>query len=151
MIQETGSLPGPEHVETTERSRRRYFFYDKHHQADRLDEAQWHQSLTPDDEFAIFDRADQLALYDEIGNLYGIHRVDHDPITIQVLGSNGEQFAQFPHTENDAWFGQPIKLIATGDETYPERPVPRKVLNTMVARDLLSPSERRRVARGSHI
>ena len=70
-------------------------FYDKHHGRGGPDAPQWLAGLSQDDEFGVFDVADQDDLADERGWLYGM-RPRHVAGHIPDLGTWGQQIAEFP-------------------------------------------------------
>jgi hypothetical protein len=90
-----GESSGPIHPVLTQRSGYRYLFYDKHHGRGGYDAAQWLESLSQADEFAVFDIADEDGLSDLRGWLYRI-RPRHDAGYIPDLGTWGQQVAEFP-------------------------------------------------------
>src|SRR5947209_195302 len=107
----TGETSGPVHPVPTRRSGYRYLFYDKHHGKGAPDTARWHPDLSREDEFHIFDVADDRELADERGWLYGIGRVG--PGEFRPLGTWGQQVAEFPHARpNEAWHGYPLWLLS---------------------------------------
>jgi hypothetical protein len=59
------------HETLTRRSEYRYQFIPKHHGADR-DAAEWRPELTLEEEFAVFNLADEHDLSDDEGQLYGL-------------------------------------------------------------------------------
>src|SRR5215813_2426661 len=61
------------HAQATRRSGYQYQFTPKHHGADP-DAAQWLPSLRLEEEFAVFDLADEHELADKDGRLYGVLR-----------------------------------------------------------------------------
>src|SRR5208337_4722330 len=87
---------GPLWDKTTCRSGHGYFFYDKHHTPNHVDDAQWLPSLSHADEFAIFNQADIHIIEDAKGNLFGIRR-SPDGIVLP-LGTELQEVAEFPYT-----------------------------------------------------
>ena len=59
------------HNQVTGRNHYRYLFTPKHHGADES-AAQWLPSMSLEEEFAIFNGADQNELFDADGRLYGV-------------------------------------------------------------------------------
>ncbi len=116
-----GGEGGHVHPNTTQRSRYRYFFYDKHHGWAGPEVARWALDLSEEDEFLIFDRADELNLSDAKGNLYGV-RLDPQRQVI-ALGTLRQQVAKFtdsgPH-----WHGFPLGPLerSAASPLPPERP-----------------------------
>ena len=72
----TGETAGPIHPVPTRRSGYRYLFYEKHHGRGGTDAARWLPTLSQEQEFAVFDAADQAEISDERGWLYGIRPRD---------------------------------------------------------------------------
>ena len=67
-----GGEPGPIPHRTTRQNRHRSVFCDKHHRRGGLEAAQWALDLREDEEYGIFDQADELDLSDDRGDRYGI-------------------------------------------------------------------------------
>jgi hypothetical protein len=106
-----GAHPGSLHLVVTQRSGYQYFFYTKHHQPNNTTDAQWEPTVTQDEEFAVFDLADQHDLSEANGDLFGLH-LGPGP-SILLLGTRGEQVAEFPVTvAGQAWHGYPLFPIA---------------------------------------
>jgi hypothetical protein len=84
----------------------RYLFTAKHHGGDKT-AAQWQPGLSQDDEFAVFEGADERQLSDADGNLYGALPDGED--SLRFLGIYGEQIAEFPcPPAGSPWHGYPI-------------------------------------------
>ena len=138
---------GPIHGRTTSRSGYRYQFYTKHHARQKSPEAQWFPELTREQEFEVFDRADQLELTDERGNLYGMRPRKADG-RFPHLGTRGEQVAKFPFARDNApWHGYPL----WPNETPRAPSVPDVALAKLVGLGLLSASEQRRLRKGKSV
>lgn len=144
-----GGEGGHIHPIPTQRSGYRYFFYDKHHGRAGPKVARWALNLGEDEEFGIFNRADELELSDAKGNLYGV-RLDPDGQLI-ALGTLRQQVAKFtdsgPH-----WHGFPLGPLerSVTSPLPPERPLPKDALQRMVATGLLTNEARKRLSKGKH-
>jgi hypothetical protein len=149
-----GGEPGHLHPVPTRRNAYRYFFYDKHHGRGGPEAAQWALDLGEDEEFGIFDQADDLELSDEHGNLYGI-RLDLQPQRrILALGTLRQQVAKFPRAHvGQEWHGFPLgPLDRNLDPPHPpERALPKDALQKMVDAQLLTREERKRLLKGKHV
>jgi hypothetical protein len=82
-----------EHPQRTRRSHYRYLFTTKHHRGKR-GPAQWLPDLSEDDEFAVFDWADEWEVADKVGNLFGA--LEDSEEGLRFLGIWQEQIAKFP-------------------------------------------------------
>jgi hypothetical protein len=138
-----------EHAATTARSGFRYRFTTKHHGGDPK-ASQWRAALTLDEEFSVFDGADQHELADEDGKLYGVLRdADGD---LEYIGVWDEQIAEFPVTSPPAaWHGYPVyPLVGLGPQSRRgERGRPAKVVfERMLDAGVIDPQEKRRLLRG---
>jgi hypothetical protein len=138
------------HDGETTRSGYRYQPTPKHHGQDP-NAAQWLPALTLDEEFAIFDAADEHELADEEGNLYGVQR---EGDSLRYIGSWHEQVAEFPFArDGETWHGYPVyPLVDEGPEKLRgERSRPAgMVFSKMVHAGLISRSQRRRLMKGDH-
>jgi hypothetical protein len=139
-----------EHDRRTDRSAFRYQFTSKHHGAD-AEAAQWLPELTLEDEFAVFNLADQHDLSDDDGRLYGVLLVDQN---LRQLGTWFQQIAEFPAVRSgEAWHGYPIW---PANELAPEnrrgqRMRPARVVFTKLERaGLIDAGQKRRLIRGRH-
>src|SRR5436189_3970358 len=81
------------HPQVTGRSQYQYQFTPKHHGAD-VTAAQWLPSLSFEEEFAVFDTADQHDLSDSDGRLYGVGM--HEQEELPFIGTWNQQIAEFP-------------------------------------------------------
>ena len=146
-----GGEPGHLHPVPTQRNGYRYFFYDKHHGRGGPEAARWALNLREDEEFGIFDRADLLDLTDERGYLYGIRLGPEPERRVLVLGTLGQQIAQFrdsgPH-----WHGFPLgPLDKNLDPPHPpKRDLSEVALQKMVDAQLLTGEGRKRLLKGKH-
>jgi hypothetical protein len=90
-----------EHAATTNRTGYRYRFTPKHHGRDKK-AAQWLPDMTLDEEFAVFDLADQHDVSSEDGSLYGLWPDGQGGLN--DIGTWGQQVAEFPAAgENEPW------------------------------------------------
>lgn len=142
------------HGERTNRSGYEYQFTPKHHggPGSGPDAAQWVTSLNLDEEFAIFDTADEHELSDRDGNLYGVE--PDGPDSLRYIGVWNEQVAEFPVArEGEAWHGYPVyPLVDEGPENRRgQKGRPEGVVFTKLVRaGLISPSQRKRIMKGDH-
>jgi hypothetical protein len=139
------------HDGETTRSGYRYHCTPKHHGQDP-NAAQWLPALTLDEEFAIFNAADEHDLSDEGGQLYGVQQQGEG---LGYIGIWHEQVAEFPFArEGEAWHGYPVyPLVDEGPEyRRGERSRPAGIVfSKMVRAGLISPSQRRRLMKGDHV
>ncbi|MBX9582200.1 MAG: hypothetical protein K2X87_17990 [Gemmataceae bacterium] len=91
----------------THRSGLVYRFTPKHHDGHDPDAARWLPELTRDEEFGVFELADDRAIADDDGNLYGLLRgVDGD---LRDLGTWEQVIAEFPFARpGEPWHGYPV-------------------------------------------
>jgi hypothetical protein len=140
-----GKAPGPVHPSPTTRRRLCYFFHPKHHNPANKTEAQWLPvaRLSHQQEFDIFDRADDSQIEDHDGNLYGVRP------NMEVLGTYGQRVARFWKEESShPWHGHPICPIKVRDTHRLFRPVPREALDKMMSAKLISATQHRRLVKG---
>jgi hypothetical protein len=145
--------PGPLHPVLTKRYHYQYFFYTKHHETRPSKEAQWllPPQLTKDQEFGVFDWADDREFSDGGGNLYGFRPRDSRG-DVPPLGTRGEQIARFPRADRGrAWHGYPTWPIAQQRDDEDLRPVPNEVLDKMVEKGAITARDRRLLRSGKHI
>lgn len=146
---------GPLHPIRTGRSGHSYFFYVKHHARPPSNAAQWllPPRLTADEEFAVFDLADEADLADDQGNLHGLRpREDGPGGPLLPLGTRHEQVARFPFANPGvAWHGYPIWPIDAPRDGEKLRSVPAEALDRMVAGNVIDDRECRRLKKGRHI
>ncbi len=142
-----------EHPRSTARSQYRYLFTAKHHGGGSKGDAMWHPSLSEDDEFGVFDRADDLELSDEAGNLYGA--LPDGEGSLRFLGTWQQQISKFPCAgEGAPWHGYP--LWALNDSAPPSRRKPSRgwataVFIRMVETGLITRGMRIRLMKGDHV
>jgi hypothetical protein len=139
------------HGQVTGRSSYRYQFTPKHHGADP-NAAQWLPSLSLEEEFAVFNGADEHELSDGEGNLYGVRRDDEGELL--YVGTWNQQVAEFPVSRaEEAWHGYPLyPLVEMGPENrrgQKGRPE-AAVFTQMVRAGVISRSQRRRLMKGDH-
>lgn len=152
LTMSVGGEGGHLHLTPTRRSRYRYFVYDKHHGRGGPKASQWALDVSEDEEFGIFDQADDRNLSDDRGNLYGIRLGPEPEHQILSLGTLGQQIAKFedsgPH-----WHGYPLGPLEDNlDPPHPpKRTLPRDVLQKMVDAQLLTKEQRKRLLRGKHV
>ena len=142
-----GETSGPIHPVPTRRSGYRYLFYVKHHGGDSR-AAQWLPSMSHEEEFGVFDAADQNEISDEREWLYGIRPRDEAGL-IPDLGTWEQQIAEFPRARpNEAWHGYPLLALsdAAPDNRKREKCRPSKaVFLKMEAAGMLRDRERKRL------
>jgi hypothetical protein len=141
-----------EHPQPTRRHQYRYLFTAKHH-GDTEGAARWSPDLSEEEEFAVFDGADDMELADDEGNLYGALRDGED--SLRDLGIWQEQIAEFPYAaEEMAWHGYPVWAInhegPSNRRNQKHRPA-REVFNRMVEVGLITVSMRARLMKGGHV
>lgn len=146
----TGGPAVPEHPVPTRNHGYRYQFHPKHHDPSRRDVAQWLPEMSREEEFGVFDLADDHYLCDEKDNLFGL-RPRHNG-ELPDLGTLGQQIARFPHARpSEPWHGYPLAVLRLVREpSPPEREIPVGVLRQMVAAGLLDEDECKRLGRGKH-
>jgi hypothetical protein len=140
-----------EYTHATEVNGYRYVFSPKHHGA-VADAAQWLPTLSLDEEFAVFNLADQHDLSDERGWLYGIQP---EGDSLRDLGTWGQQMAEFPRAqETEAWHGYPIwsvnQLAPPNRQGQKMRP-DKEVFLKMERSGLLSQRLWKRLFKGKHV
>jgi len=137
------------HDVVTVKNEYRYQFTPKHHGADKK-AAQWLPSLTRDEEFSVFNMADQNGLADLGGNLYGIEKVGIDEL--RTIGTRGEQVAKFPATAQDqAWHGYPAWVLAGGNRAGDDMKPPKPVLDAMQNMGFITKRGRKRLGKGDPV
>lgn len=138
-----------DHPQPTRRHHYTYRFTQKHHGGHG--DSQWLPTLSEDDEFAVFDRADELELSDEGGNLYGALRGGEE--SLRTLGTYQQQIAKFwNQPEGMPWHGFPawsIKKEGPGN-LRKQRP-PKEVFDKMVEVGLITEAMRSRLKGGHNV
>jgi len=138
------------HEQPTNRSAYRYQFTPKHHGLDSR-AAQWLPELTLEEEFRVFNTADDCEIVDERGWMYGVLRVDN---RLQDLGTWHQQIAEFPQSrQGESWHGYPLWTVnelapenRRGESMRPDKAVFKK----LESRKLLTKRERKRLVKGDH-
>jgi len=110
-----------------------------------MDESQWLPELLPEQEFNIFNIADNHELKDTNDNLYGILVSGSRIIEI---GTCDQQVARFWHESDWPWHGHPICPITIKSSKHLYRPTPKMVLNRMKSVGLITNSQHRRLSKG---
>src|SRR2546423_1445084 len=97
------------HESVTEKHGYQYQFTPKHHGA-VAKAAQWLPSLSLDDEFAVFNLADEHELSAGNGWLYGVRSDGND--RLEDLGTWEQQIAEFPQPDSEVpWHGYPVWAV----------------------------------------
>lgn len=141
-----------EHPQPTRRSGYRYLFTTKHHGGGDRNAARWSPDLSEDEEFSVFDAADEHDISDELGWLYGVLREGEDGL--RDLGTWNQQVAEFPLAdEGHPWHGYPLWAVSEpapaklrGEKHRPAR----EVFAQMERAGLLTARERKRLLKGDH-
>lgn len=146
------TLPNDQlHPTPTQRSGYQYLFTAKHHGADR-NAAQWLPELSLEEEFAVFNRADQFEIADDDGWLFG---VQPEGSGLRELGTWSQQVAAFPYArEGRPWHGYPLLPLDNlalqnrqGERLRPSKDVFLK----MEAAGLITTVQRKRLMKGDHV
>lgn len=143
-----------EHPVPTSRRGLIYLFTPKHH-GGNASASCWLTELTFDEEFAIFDRADEHQVEDSAGNLYGYQVLEASNRHLRDLGSWSQQMAEYPvQRPGSPWHGYPIWPIASmappqyqGQRCRPER----QVFDRMVELGDITIGQRKRLKKGEFI
>jgi hypothetical protein len=124
-------------------------FTHKHHGGDG--DGQWLETLTEEDEFAVFDWADDREISDEAGNLYGALQMGVD--SLHDLGTYREQIAKFWNQPDGLpWHGFPVWSInQEGPGNRRRNPPPKVIFNKMVEAGLIKRAKANRLKGGHHI
>lgn len=138
-----------EHTRPTKK-RKRYLFTIKHHALrDESEHAQWSRDLSEDEEFAVFELADDNDLADGDGDLYGV--LLSGKRTLRSIGRLGEQLGFFwePSPGSFEWHGHPLyPLNESGlSEGHQKNRIwpPKHVLSKMVECGIIAASMRKRL------
>ncbi len=146
----TGGAAIPEHAVRTRNRELRYLFHTKHHVPGRPrgEVAQWRIEVTREQEFGVFDLADDRDTFDPEENLYGVALDDEGEVL--ELGTDGQQVAFFPNTRPEQpWHGYPLAPLKRVEPPHPpKREVPREVLRRMVEVGMLDEAQRKRLMKG---
>lgn len=139
------------HPVPTKKSKYRYFFYVKHHAAEDHENSQW-ANVTPEEEFSIFDSADENDIFVETGsdrNYFGI-LVNLNSLRVQTIGTKGQQVAKFPHSRsNTPWHGFP--LFPIDNDSSRKNIVPREAIDRMVEVGMITAQKASRLKGGKRI
>jgi hypothetical protein len=149
----TGGQSNPVHPTPTRRSGYRYLFSDRHHGGGGKGDSRWSLELSREEEFSVFDDADQYELSDDRGWLYGILRAGPD--ALRYLGTWGQQVAAFPFARPGIpWHGYPLWPLnelappnRRGEKSCPSK----EVFQKMEQVGLIAVEERRRLCKGNPI
>lgn len=147
-----GFLGGPVHPVRTNRRGLSYKFTCKHHKKGESNDAQWLDGLSREDEFQVFNRADEKDISNDNGDLFGMHLDTYG--TVLPLGSRKEKIAKFPFArEGETWHGYPLWPIAKQNtETIKSKvPVKKEVLMKMKEAGWITDRDRKRLSKGKDI
>ncbi len=142
----------PIHPAQTGKHGYRYQFTAKHHGGGKLDDACWSQAVTPDEEFSIFDNADEQDIFDADGWYYGV--LDDGKGNLRELGTWQQQIAEFPAAGAAVvWHGYPVwavnGLAAPNRSGQHMRPA-KSVFDKMEQAKLITARQRKRLYKGDH-
>jgi hypothetical protein len=89
------------------------------HRDSNPSEAQWLSTISPQDEYALFDTADQSQWLDASGDYWSL-RIDR-----KVLGAEGERISKHPNPSNILvpWHGYPASPARRGGGDKPARTI----------------------------
>jgi hypothetical protein len=140
------------HDQRTRRRGYQYQFTPKHHGGD-VGAAQWLPSLRLEEEFTVFDTADEHELSDGDGRLYGVLRNAEGEL--RDLGTWQQQVAEFPPAnEGVPWHGYPIWAVndaapanRSGEKVRPAKAVFARMEQT----GLITARRRKRLYKGDHV
>jgi hypothetical protein len=141
------------HSERTALSGHTYCFTPKHHGAGSKSDSRWLPDLSRDQEFEVFDMADNNQLADSDGNLYGLRiRQVGEERELVKLGTSHEQIARFWAEEQQRhWHGHPLWPIQARDSPNRKKQdycPPKEVFDRMVARGLITAGQAKRLRGG---
>ena len=140
----------PLHPQETRRSNYQYCFTSKHHGGGGPDDARW--SISLDQEFLIFDVADQLEVHDDDQNYFGILPVDG---ILADIGTWTQQLAECPRASvGSPWHGYPLWAInhsaAPSNRTSARSRPSKAVFEKLEVVGLISKQQRKRLYKGEH-
>ncbi len=141
-----------EHGIQTRRSGFRYLFLAKHHGGDNR-AAMWLPSVNRDTEFAVFDEADFLEIFDQRGWLYGVLR-DADG-ELQDIGTWNEQVAEFQpgRAAGEPWHGYPkwpLDDMGPANRRKPKSRPSKQVFDRLLAVGVINRIQRKLLLNGRH-
>jgi hypothetical protein len=140
------------HGQLTRRSGYRYQFTPKHHGGD-VGAAQWLPILRLEEEFAVFDAADEHELSDDAGRLYGVLRSADGKL--RDLGTWQQQMAEFPRPNQGVpWHGYPIwtpNALAPAKRSGEKVRPAKEVFGKMERAGLITTRDRKRLYKGDHV
>jgi hypothetical protein len=143
-------MSDPIHPAVTRNHSYSYVFTAKHHGGGSAGDARW--AISMDEEFSVFNRADEDDIFDDDGRYYGVLR-DADG-ELRDLGTWEQQMAEFPKTNQGIpWHGYPI--WAVNDIAPPNRASqkarPAKlVFQKLQDAGLITAQQRKRLYKGDH-
>ena len=137
----------------TSRSGLVYRFTPKHHDGHDPNAARWLPELTREEEFAVFELADDHEIVDAGGKLYGLLRGEGE--TVRTLGTWYQQLAEFPVARpGEPWHGYPIYPVSgeapenrRGDACRPGK----EVFERLFTAGLIDRREKQRLKRGKPV
>lgn len=144
------------HDQATRRSHLTYCFTAKHHGAGLKSDSRWSPALSRQEEFAVFDMADENQLSDADGNLYGLRIAGlGEQRRILALGSRNELIARFWAEDAEApWHGHPLWPVITRDSLNRKKQgnaPPKAVFDRMVEANVLTEVQAARIRTARHI
>lgn len=145
-------MSDPIHPERTRKRQYSYQFTAKHHGGGKPDDARWSEEVSRDEEFSVFDEADDQDIFDEGGRFYGVLRNAEGEL--RDLGTWQQQLAEFPRTnEGVPWHGYPIwalnELAPPNRSGQKGRPA-KAVFQKMEEAGLITARQRKRLYKGDH-
>ena len=121
----------------------------KHHGSGGPAASCW--SLAPPDEFHVFDEGDANGIVDCQAKIYGVLVVGDE---LQSIGTWQQQVAIFyPPSPPDRWHGHPlypIRAVLPGNLKRERMRPTKQVMKLLQDAKLITPIQRKRLAKGSH-
>jgi len=119
----------------------------KHHGGpDSHGESQWLPELSWDEEFSVFNLADEHEIDDDAGNMYGVLRGEDGQL--REIGDDYQELAFFAYArEGQMWHGYPLHPISSGSN---ENNPPKAAYTLLTRTGLLSKTECKRLSKGKH-
>jgi hypothetical protein len=141
-----------EYSERTQRSQFRYRLTAKHHGGDR-NAAMWLPSISPNEEFSVFDLADLHEIADERGWLYGVLLSEDG--AVREIGVWDEKVAEFQPGNNrdEPWHGYqqwPVDKSGPANRRKQQCCPDRKVFDLMFAANLINKTQRKKLLSGKN-